>query len=366
MRNMGRCSFAGLGERGSFLQLLSVEWGFLGRLGTMVLGTAGWHMPGCEGLCSALTKDPAAICYLAVSSVFSHCPQRRRHSLPAALLQGGIFPKTKINLLEEIPWNQSFSSQVSATELLESYFHFTVHSQQPCIFTVIIIKTPQQQKKPPHTKKQRENPRNPQNFSLDLHFANVLYSSPHIPALLPLAQLLAKVWLKSVLCMAHSSNSKNIRCIKPWWLSTLVPAMLKARCNYCLTHLRKNLLNIYALTPSWMEKNTQIVFKSFDCAIIQELRGQGPSLFCANETREQRRGLGEGTDTMMKWPHRRIYSFPKAQTNPSVRRQHWATWSLKVSQQQRFPSLGKPRVSFALSSTSGLIPTSKWHQNISC
>lgn len=272
-----------------------------------------------------------------------------RHSLPAALLQGGIFLKTKINLLEEIPWNQSFSSQTSDTELLESYFYFTVRSQQLCIFTVI-KKNPQKPTTKIHTQKSNEKtPKNPQNFGLDLHFANVLCSSPHVPALLPLAQLLAKVWLKLVLCTAHSSNSKNIRCIKSWWLSTLVPSMLKARWNYCLTHLRKNLLNIYALTPSWMENNTPIVFKSFDCGIIQELRGQSPSLFCANETREQRRGLGEGTDTMMKWPHRRIYSFPKAQTNPSaaIRRKHWATWSLKVSQQQRFPSLGKPRVSFA-------------------
>lgn len=193
MRDMGRCSFAGLGERGSFLQLLSVEWGFLGRLGTMVLGTAGWHMPGCEGLCSALTKDPAAICYLAVSSVFSHCPQRRRHSLPAALLQGGIFPKTKINLLEEIPWNQSFSSQVSDTELLESYFHFTVHSQQPCIFTVI-IKTPQQQKKKHHTEKSNEK-------TPEIHRISALTCTLLMSCTLPHTYLryyhLHNFWLKS-------------------------------------------------------------------------------------------------------------------------------------------------------------------------
>lgn len=75
----------------------------------MALGTVGWHSPGPAGLCSALGarghRDPPAICYLAVTSVFSHCPQmrRQRQSLPAALLQGGIFLERKINLLEEIP-----------------------------------------------------------------------------------------------------------------------------------------------------------------------------------------------------------------------------------------------------------------------
>lgn len=48
--------------------------------------------------------------------------QAKRQSLPAALLQGAVFPKRKINLFEEIPWNQSFSPQMSDTGPLESYF----------------------------------------------------------------------------------------------------------------------------------------------------------------------------------------------------------------------------------------------------
>lgn len=46
--------------------------------------------------------------------------------------------------------------------------------------------------------------------------------------------------------------------------------------------------------------------------------------------------LGNRTDIMIKSPPRRIYSLPKAQTNPSaaIRKKHWATWSLNFFQQQ--------------------------------
>lgn len=61
MNDTGSCSFAGLGERGSFLQLLSVESGFRGRAGTMALGTAGWHIPGSAGHCSPLSAAAPAV-----------------------------------------------------------------------------------------------------------------------------------------------------------------------------------------------------------------------------------------------------------------------------------------------------------------
>lgn len=131
MNDMGSCSFAGLRERGSFLQLLSVESGFCSRPGTMALGAAGWHMLRCAQHCSPLsataptvtrTLRPSVTLWLAACSHIA-CRRTRegKQSLSVVFLQLGLCLKRKIHLLEEISWNQSFSPQVSNTGLPESY-----------------------------------------------------------------------------------------------------------------------------------------------------------------------------------------------------------------------------------------------------
>lgn len=72
MNDMGSCSFAGLRDRGSFLQLFSVESGFCSRARTMGSSAAGWHRRRSAQHCQG---GSVAICYLVVSSTFSHCPQ---------------------------------------------------------------------------------------------------------------------------------------------------------------------------------------------------------------------------------------------------------------------------------------------------
>ena len=112
MNDTGSCSFAGLRERGSLLQLFTVESGFRSRPGTMALGAAGWHMLRSAQHCSPLsatapvvtgTLRPSVTLWLAACSHIAYrCTREEKHSLSVAFLQLGLFFKRKIDMLEEI------------------------------------------------------------------------------------------------------------------------------------------------------------------------------------------------------------------------------------------------------------------------
>lgn len=233
MNDMGSCSFAGLREPGSFLQLLSVESGFCSGPGTMALGAAGWHMRRSAGHCSprtatapAVTRTlrPSVTLWLAACSHIAYrCTREEKQSLSVTFLPLGLFLKRKMCLLEEIPWNQSLSPQVPNTGLPESYLdsHTTallfIH-QIFYIFTFIIKR---------------------QNFSLTLFLR-----CPVLPHMYLRCDFLHNFRLKSgsSWCSAWFTqtvlktfkNALNLDLVL-----TLVPVILKALWNYCLTSKKK-------------------------------------------------------------------------------------------------------------------------------
>lgn len=146
VKDMGSCSFAGLSKPGSFLQLLSLESGFCSRPGTTTLGAAGLHMSRPAPPCAPLSPTAPTVTKALQPSVTlqsaacSHMAYTRMHKEEEAELvccisaiRALLCLKRKTYLLEEIPWNQSFSPQVSNTGPLEalfghSHYHFTFHS----------------------------------------------------------------------------------------------------------------------------------------------------------------------------------------------------------------------------------------------
>lgn len=159
------------------------------RAGDNGPGAAGWHMRRSARHCPLHSahghQDSLAICYLAVSSMFSHCLQMQKERAAEfvhCILQLGLVLKRKTHLLEGKPWNQSFSSPASNKNSLNltwtpptpTHFSFTKY------FTFLL------------------------SLSKDSRISVSTCTSrrsPHVPAVWLLTQLQAEVSL----CAAHGS-----------------------------------------------------------------------------------------------------------------------------------------------------------------